>query len=230
MRFYSTIFLLLICFNQSFAQNINPTEVDSLYREDQFYAGVSYNVLINKPSDVSQNGFSLGFNLGFIRDVPINKARNKAFGIGIGYSTNSYNQDLLISKDSNGSFTYNKIEDNNSFTKNKFSTHLIELPIEYRWRTSTFTEYEFWRIYVGFKLSYMLAHSIKYNGELGKLRYTDNTDFNKFRYGLTLSTGYNTWNINVYYALNPIFSNNAQFEGSNIDMSVIKLGLIFYIL
>ncbi len=54
-------------------QDVEAEAADSLYKEDHFYAGVTYNVLVNKPSDVKQSGFSLGFHLGFIKDMPINK-------------------------------------------------------------------------------------------------------------------------------------------------------------
>ena len=69
---------------------------DSLYREDQIYIGVTYNALINLPTGVSQNSFSTGLNLGVIRDFPINKRRNVAIGLGLGYSVNLFNQNIKI--------------------------------------------------------------------------------------------------------------------------------------
>ncbi|TGV02371.1 porin family protein [Flavivirga rizhaonensis] len=226
--FISVFFLMHFVY--CFAQEINDKEVDSLYREDQFYAGVTYNLLGNMPKDVEQSGFSLGFHLGFIKDMPINKNRNVAIGVGLGYSSNSFNQNLLVDKDNMGKATYSVLKDNNTFIKNKFSNHLIELPIEFRWRTSTATEYDFWRIYTGFKLGYVFTHTTKYRGDLGRIRYTNIEDFNNFQYGLTLSAGYNTWNIFLYYALNPIFSSDANLDGNKIDMNTIKIGLMFYIL
>lgn len=47
-----------------------PFSIDSLYREDQFYAGFHFNLVTNRPSDISQESFSGGVNLGFIRDFP----------------------------------------------------------------------------------------------------------------------------------------------------------------
>ncbi|MDO5988289.1 porin family protein [Flavivirga amylovorans] len=228
-RLFFSIFFLL-SFVYCFTQEINDKEVDSLYKEDQFYAGVTYNLLGNMRTDVSQSGFSLGFHLGFIKDMPINKDRNVAIGIGLGYSANSFNHNILINRDNTGAITYSILRDGNTFIKNKFSSHLIELPIEFRWRTSTATEYNFWRIYTGFKLGYVFAHTTKYRGDLGRIRYTNIEDFNNFQYGLTLSAGYNTWNIFLYYALNPIFSNNANLDERKIDMNAIKIGLMFYIL
>jgi hypothetical protein len=38
--------------------------------------------------------------------------------------------------------------------KNKFT--VIRVPLEFRWRSSTFESYKFWRIYGGVKFSYLL--------------------------------------------------------------------------
>ncbi|WP_298550114.1 porin family protein [uncultured Algibacter sp.] len=228
-------FLFFILFSLSgilfgFAQETVVKDVDSLYKEDQFYAGVTYNLLVNKPKDVSQNGFSLGFHLGIIKDIPLNKKRNVAIGIGLGYSANSFIQNILINKNNVGDFEYTVLDDSNSFSKNKYSNHLLEVPIEFRWRTSTPTNYNFWRIYTGFKFGCVFSNTTQYQGDLGNLSYTDNKDFNKFQYGLTLSAGYNTWNIYMYYALNPVFSKDTQLNGGNLEINEVKVGLMFYIL
>lgn len=214
-----------------FSQEITSKVVDSLYKEDQFYIGTTYNVLENRPSGLKQNSFSLGFHLGYIKDMPVNKRRNKSIGIGLGYSTNSYIQNMLIQQDNSGNFSYSIIDEEAvSFTKNKFSEHILELPIEFRWRTSTATDYKFWRIYTGIKFGYVFSNRSKFEGSLGELKYSNIDDFNEFQYGLTLSVGYNTWNIFVYYGLNPIFSDTAQLNGENLDLNALKIGLMFYIL
>lgn len=227
---FIVIFLFLSHSYLSFSQDEEKTAVDNHYKEDQFYLGVTYNLLSQRSEDLKQSGFSTGFHAGFIKDMPINKARNKAIGLGIGLSANTYNQNLLIQKDDLGATNYSVITDSDTFSKNKFSTHFIEVPLEYRWRTSTATSYEFWRIYTGFKLSYMFAHNTKYKGDLGSFKYTDVSDLNTLQYGLTLSAGYNTWNLHLYYALNTIFSKDAKLDGATMDMHAIKVGLMFYIL
>lgn len=229
MKYFFINFFLLISTFKCISQQQNIKEVDSLYKEDQFYAGVTYNLLGNKPKDISQNGFSFGFHIGLIKDIPINKRRNIALGIGLGYSTNSFNQNLLIEKE-NEIITYSALENPDTFTKNKFLNHVIELPFEFRWRTSTPSEYNFWRIYTGFKIGYVIAHNAKYNGDLGNLNSNDIEDYNKFQYGCTISLGYNTWNLYLYYGLNTMFSNKAVLNSESIDINVIKLGLMFYVL
>ena len=204
--------------------------VDNIYREDQFYVSVTYNLLGNKPSGVSQNGFSSGFHLGFIRDMPLNKNRNIALGLGLGLSTNSFNQTLLISE-SNGVYDYTVLGEV-SFSKNKFTTYLVEFPIEFRWRTSTAREFDFWRIYSGIKLGYVLYDSSKFRGSPNDISLTNIGDINKFQVGLTLSAGYSNVNFHFYYAINNIFDSNANLNGSgeNVAINAIKIGLIFYIL
>lgn len=230
MRCFFFILCYLSAFPLCMAQEETDKVVDSLYREDQFYLGMTYNLLEKKPVGVTQSAFSFGLHLGFIRDMPINKKRNKAFGIGLGYSTNGYNHNILMAKEDNGKVSYSLLEDSNSYSKNKFNTHVVEVPIQYRWRTSTPSDYGFWRIYVGFKVGYVVSHIYKYKGELGDIKHYDNDDFNDFQYGLTLSAGYSTWNFHVYYDLNSILSGNAKLDNNPIDMNAIKLGLMFYIL
>ncbi|MFD2542591.1 porin family protein [Lacinutrix gracilariae] len=228
------LLLLMLLFTVGYAfsqeeENLT-TAVDSLYKEDQFYIGATYNLLVNRPSGVSQSGFSSGFHLGFIKDMPINTRRNVAIGLGLGLSTNSFNQNLLIDKDSNDNYTYTVLDDSEtSYSKNKFTTYMVEMPLEFRWRTSTAAEYKFWRIYTGLKLGYIIANSSKFNGDT-TIKNTNISDFNKLQYGFTLSAGYNTWNLHFYYALNTIFNKDAQMDGASLDLHALKLGLMLYIL
>ncbi|WP_248724291.1 porin family protein [Seonamhaeicola sp. ML3] len=209
--------------------NTNVKALDSLYKEDQFYLGVTYNLFGEKPTEVSQSGFSLGFQLGFIKDMPINKGRNLALALGLGYSTNSFNQNILIDRVSTGTLSFSVL-DANSFSKNKFSSHYAEVPFEFRWRTSTAADYNFWRIYAGMKLGYLIANTAKYQGVLGNRKLSDLEDFNKFQYGLTLSAGYATWNLYFYYGLSPIFTEDATLNNESLDIRTLKIGLIFYFL
>ena len=75
MNFRLTI-LILFVFGALSAQDSLKVEIDDKYREDQFYASITYNLFSNQPEDISQNEFSTGFHFGFIRDMPFNKKRN----------------------------------------------------------------------------------------------------------------------------------------------------------
>ncbi|HUH29389.1 porin family protein [Gelidibacter sp.] len=212
-------------------QPIDTTFVDYKYKEDQFYFSITYDLLGKKPSEIKQSGFSSGIHLGVIKDMPINERRNKAFGIGLGFSVNSYNQNMLISQHEDGTYTYQIINENEiTIKRNKFTTYLVEMPLQYRWRTSTPKEYKFWRVHTGVKLGYVLYNSSKFIGSIDDVKLNNIDDINKLQYGLTLSAGYSTWNFHVYYGLNSIFKDSAQLDGKSIDMNSIKIGLMFYVL
>lgn len=198
------------------------------YREDQFYVGISYNLLLDLPEQVSQKNLSYGLQGGFIRDFPLNPEGTLAIGAGLGYAVNSYYSNLrAIEVD--GGFQYVYL-DEDDYRRNKLETHLVELPLEFRWRNSTPDTYKFWRIYGGVKLGYVF-------GSRSKLVTTDfkdsfyNTDSQNFRYGLMLNVGYNTFNIHFYYGLNPLFEDGVSGpDGQALDFYPLHLGLIFYIL
>lgn len=213
----------------SFPQaQVGKTVIDSLYREDQFYIGVNYNFLFSKPSGVTQRNLSYGLQLGIIRDIPLNRNRNVGLGIGLGYSWDTYYTNLLASKADQG-ITYS-ILDGRSFKRNKMGNHLVQLPIEFRWRTSTPADHKFWRIYTGINIGYVFANSSKFVSDSEKVRFT-NDDIRNFQYGLSFNFGYGTWNLHLYYALNPLLNNGVVTdEGEYIKMKPLQLGLVFYIL
>ncbi|GLB50969.1 hypothetical protein NBRC110019_00080 [Neptunitalea chrysea] len=204
--------------------------VDDTYYEDQFYAGMVYNVLYNGPENLSQNNFSNGFLVGFIKDMPINKQRNKAIGLGVGYNNMSFYFNMRAAK-SNGIITYDYIDSNTSYKRSKIETHAIEIPLEYRWRTSTATSTKFWRVYTGVRVSYAFSRISKYISETEKDVF-ENTDIKPLQCSGYISIGYNTWNLYGSFAFTKLFEDGAKIEstGEPLDMSYLSAGLMFYIL
>lgn len=208
---------------------VDTAGLDPNYLEDQFYVGLTYNFVLNKPEGVSQRSLSYGLMGGFIKDIPLNPRRNVAIGIGLGYAVNSYYTNLRASEAETG-YSYSILESNSSFKRNKLETHLIEMPIEFRWRNSTAATYKFWRIYTGLKLGYVVGSRSKFVTENFKDSFY-NTDSRNFRYGLMLNFGYHTFNIHAYYALNHLFEDGTLTQdGQNIEFTPLRIGLIFYIL
>jgi len=227
MRLSLLLMFFLNCLSTVKAQVNQTIEQDSLYREDQFYVSITYNALIDLPNNVSQNSFSTGVHLGVIRDFPLNKRRNIALALGLGYSFNSFNQNIRIS--GRNPYNYSILESSN-YSKNNFAQHFIEVPFQFRWRTSNAESYKFWRVYTGLKLGYLIASKSIFNDSSGSDNQKNLTDLNKLQYGLTMSIGYNTWNGYIYYGLNPVFNDVSTVDLQSIDMRVLKVGLIFYLL
>ncbi|OYQ31956.1 hypothetical protein CHU92_15035 [Flavobacterium cyanobacteriorum] len=206
------------------------TPADTLYREDQMYASIAYNLLQGKPRDFSQNSFSSSFTIGFLRDMPINKARTYAVAAGLGYAYNNIKYNLKISGADGGGYGYEVIPEN-LFSRNKLVLHYAELPVELRWRDSNPLSHQFWRVYLGFKVSFLLADNAEFESGEETIKIKGNNDLNRFMYGAYIAAGWNTWNLYAYYGLNPIFKSSATLPGGeSIDLYSVNFGLMFYIL
>jgi hypothetical protein len=226
----------------SFAQIIEPVKQDTVsiekdsvapladpyYREDQFYATINYNLIQGKPDGYSQYSFSTGLAVGFLRDMPINKRRNHSIALGFGYSYNNIKHNLAVIQD--GVKNVYTVVPEGTFDRNKLVLHYLEVPLELRWRTSDSISHQFWRVYAGFKLSYLINDKAQYDPEVGPgYKVKNDANLNQVQYGAYLSAGWNTWNFYAYYGFTPLYD-TAYIGNERLKLRAIRLGLIFYIL
>ena len=219
----------ILLFSVSYSQDtIQKKVIDSLYREDQIYVGLTYNILDNRPTDLKQNFFSPGINFGFLRDFPINKKRTVAIAPGIGFSYLGYNQNLVIQEIA-GEIDYSVVS-STTFDRNNLSFYAIDFPIEFRWRNSTPDNLKFLRIYSGFKYSYIFYDTaiLRMSGDVTKV--SNNPDVITSQMGVYLSVGYHSVNFYAYYGLTNLFRSNAAINGTPLELTTINVGFQFYIL
>ena len=119
--------------------------------------------------------------------------------------------------------------DSANLNSNIFTTHNLEFPLEFRWRTSNALKYDFWRIYTGVKFLYNFSNTFRFEENGTHFSYKNISAYNNFQYGITFSVGYDVINLHVFYNLTPIFK-NATINTESVDTSILKFGLIFYIL
>ncbi len=223
--------------NSQFKEALAPKKkIDTIgdvkYREDQFYLGITYNLLSSVPSAVNIRGLSGGIHFGFLRDMPINKRRNIAIAIGAGLSFDAYGNTLFIGERQQEETIFTILTNEEyDFNFNRFSTAVIEAPIEFRWRNSTPTKYGFWRVYAGFRIGYAYWYQASLKQENNEVSQTDIPEFNQTRLAATLSFGYNKVNFFAYYSINPFFDGAKTTNTmESVEFKTIKLGIIFYIL
>tara|TARA_B100000989_G_scaffold291985_1_gene267235 strand:+ start:1619 stop:2305 length:687 start_codon:yes stop_codon:yes gene_type:complete len=217
-KFFFLLFINQLSFTQS-------DESKKVYREDQFYFGSSYFIQTQPLDEFKQNGFSGNFQLGFIRDFPLNDNSTKAIGVGFGYERNFFTSNIQpVESDSN--IDYRIVISRFLESKNKISFSSFVLPLEYRWRRSSIDEYKFWRIYSGFKLkkNFPLYSNPSYGSEI-----TIN-DIEDWTTSIYINAGYNTWNISLEYDINPLLKNKKTTNGEDLNISFFRLGLVFYLL
>ncbi|MFT4673636.1 MAG: hypothetical protein ACI9R6_000527 [Saprospiraceae bacterium] len=228
-------YFIIICFlsvGAMFAQEeIASDSLDSKYREDQFYIGMTYNVLMDTPETVQSRGLTGSVHFGYLRDMPINMRRNVAVAIGVGASFDEYGTTLFIGENEAEQTIFTSLDASDvAYESNRFSTASIEVPIEFRWRSSRAETYKFWRVYGGLRFGYAYWYKASFKQDNNNIVQANIPEFNKMRIGATLSFGYNTINFYGYYGINPFFENAITSNGTSIGMSTLKLGLLFFIL
>ena len=230
LKLYSYLFLFLSLY--SFSQKeIDFNTLDENYREDQFYLGATLNFLTQTPSSFSQNGLSGGFHFGFIRDVPFNAQRNLAFGFGLGYSLNRYNTNLFVGREQSGNHVMLALDQLDvDVDKNYFVTHVLEVPLQFRWRTSTSDYQKFYRIYAGLNLGYTFNFYSYYRDELQSFSTSNPSFLNRFRTGAHLALGHGFINFYIQYYFDSLLTGEVQNSQEQVNLEVLKFGLIFYIL
>ena len=194
---------------------------DLAYREDQIYAAIGYPLLLNAPDGITQNKLSHTFSLGYIRDMPINDNRKIAIGLGLGINYNVLFTNLQFNNDK----TTNVVSRN---IINQWNSTELEIPLEFRWRNSTRTNYQFWRVYAGLVGNYAL--SAKQYTNSGSLKSSVPLTTQNFRLAFRLNVGNNTWNLTYSYPIDSLFDFGKSTEDKTLnEIKIAKLGLIFYI-
>ncbi len=230
-NFWLILFLPIMVFSQEeVIDSTNESYADLKYREDQFYFGITYNLIPNSPPGMSSRGLSGGLQIGFLRDMPINERRNIAVAVGLGLTYDQFGQNLFIGEDTEGNTIFNVLDSDVDYTQNRFGMAMVEIPLEFRWRTSTPTEYRFWRIYAGARIGYAYWHKATFKQPGNNVNQTKISEFDPVRVSATLSFGYNTFNFFAAYSLSPFFKDAYTIEGDRIDLRSLKVGLMFYIL
>jgi hypothetical protein len=202
--------------------NAQTDSLSTKFREDQFFISFALQLQLENISGFKQNGFSNNFQIGFVRDIPLNTRGTFALGLGLGYEYNKLISNLSLETEENNTFFI--LRDNQ---KNIQTFSSLVFPLSFRFRTATPVRIHFWRVYGGLK--YKLNFRSKFNPFYGSSFQNDYIRENNT--AAFLSMGYNTWNLLLEYDLNSIFKSKSQLSsGTYPKLQTLKLGLIFFIL
>lgn len=202
---------------------VTAQEFASKFREDQVYFGVAYPYFSNPPETLIQNKLSYAFSLGFIRDMPINKKRTWAVGLGIGGNVTKWftNTQFFVSRNNISTKTIT-----DDYRQNFITMQSLEFPFEVRWRNATTTKHAFWRIHTGVSLNIPLRTKTLFTPSNG----TETSNFlstnGTFLRG-NLHFGFNTWNISIAHDIEPWVVSDSPNGKFNVKST--KVGLIFYL-
>ncbi len=208
----------------------SQSERDSLlmhrrYYEDQIYLGVTYDFFVNRPEQYQRTGLPVGFHMGFMKDIPLDKKGQIAFAIGGGYVMNTYKHNISFP-----GFTMEDLTGING--SNSLKTHAAELQISIRLRNSSPLIKPFWRIYAGVRVDYIAYARNTRRREGEPKSFQDVTPYiDQIQYGPQISFGYGKLNLYATYSLKPLLlGNTPQNNQKNpVDMKEIIIGLRFFI-
>ena len=210
--------LITIClFNILYSQEDSSLN----YKDDQSYLNFNFDFQLKSIEGYQQNGFSRSFNLGILKDISFNEKGNKGIAFGLGYGYTRLVNNLDIGED------VNFYVDSNSALRNRLSYHSIHFPIELRLRTSTLESFAFWRVYLGYRLNYNFL--TKYKPFFGR-KSTLKNYVSDFSHCLSLSLGFNTWNIRFETGLSPLIKIFSTSNNLNNYFYISSVGLVFYLL
>ncbi len=211
---------LLITF--SLFNILNGQENKNLnYKEDQIYFNFNFDFQLKSIENYQQNGFSRSFNIGLLKDISLNEKGNKALAFGLGYGFSRLVSNLDVGEN------LNFIIQSDSALRNRLSYHSIQFPVELRLRTSTLESFAFWRVYLGYRLNYNF--SAKYKPFFGRETELKN-QVSEFSHSLSLSLGFDTWNIRFETGLSPVIKISSNSNNINNNFYVSSIGLVFYLL
>ena len=104
----------------------------------------------------------------------------------------------------------------------------VEIPFEFRWRSSAPSNYQFWRVYGGLVGYYNLF--AKQRTRKALIDSITSLSVQKFRLALRLNIGNNTWNLTYTHPIDSFFDyNKSSHNKSFSQLKTAKLGLVFYI-
>jgi hypothetical protein len=161
--------------------------------------------------------------------MPINKRRNLSLGLGLGFNLNTFGQTLQIRREA-GDDRFEPIDPDVNYDSNRFTTNLIEVPFEFRWRSSDIDKLSFWRIYLGVNFGYVLTSKSVFKSPDESYSFRSIDAINDFRTSAKLTFGYGAVNFFADFSLIPVFEGQVSSTGEEVSIRPIKVGLVFFFL
>ncbi|MCB0507767.1 MAG: porin family protein [Chitinophagales bacterium] len=176
---------------------------------------------VTVPDDFKLQAFNRGINVYFMYDFLLGKkntGKDRHFSIapGLGVSSeNYYFKSYGMSWHRDTVTRFYALGDSVSSKKSKLNMTYIDIPIEFRYRSTPNKKTGMsWKVALGFKLGFLVGSKWKYKGEDPYAKDGESITFkdikvanmSKFRYGPTIRGGYGPVSLFCYYSIGSAFS------------------------
>lgn len=193
---------------------------------DRMILEVNHTGWLGLPNGIQQSHAKcIGVNFTVMFDKPIGKSPfSVGYGIGI-FSHNFHsNADFIYHRDSLNNTLRTSLEPiNRPFSLNRYAQKIIEIPLEFRYRTKTDRQF---KIHLGGKIGYVVNDFRSMRDNDGKVRIYDIKNINPLRYGINLRIGFEQVAICASYYFSEIFKKDKG--PGNIYPYAIGIAIIPY--
>ncbi len=225
-RFFLPVFICAIA-TQLAAQGVDADNRPDMDR-DRIVFNLHWDGWLNTPDSIKVNAFSRGVGFHFFYDIPLDKKNQFSFAPGIGYSCSNYYSNALFVEDSTDKVIVDIIEDGVQVNKNKIALGLLEVPVEFRFRSMPDGKGNSFKLAIGFKGGWQFTNKTKYAGDDiifntpsdVKVKIFRYEALNMFRYGPTVRIGYGAINLQAFYGLSELFNEGEGPTGFPLEIGV----------
>lgn len=244
-RIFLVLFVVFLPLTAVMAQNKDESTTDEKKKlpkpkkQDVIIFNFNWMTMLNSDDSVSISPFSRGFDVALMWDIPLGRSPI-SFAAGINFSFENYFTNAFLQDSANGENVYFQsikpiINSDNPTTardwrKNKYSTAIIELPIEFRFRLKPHKRNTF-KFALGFKIGYVIDSWHKYEGP--DYRLGENLDnsirqvtygvqqISRFRYGAYARIGYSRYHLYAHYGIGSFFLDGKGVQpGNNLTIGL----------
>lgn len=224
--------LLMPAFALVLAAQVTAQEIDANNRpemdRDRLVFNLHWDGWLGSDDSIDINAFSRGVGFHFFYDIPLDKKEQFSFAPGIGYSCSNYYINTLLVEDSLDNVSAVVIADDVNVKKNKLALGLVEVPVEFRFRTLPDSKGNSFKVAVGFKGGWQFTNKTKYVGDdiffngpsEVKIKLFRYDALNQFRYGPTFRLGYGAVNLQAFYGLSDLFEKDRGPVGFPMEIGI----------
>lgn len=183
-----------------------PAKTGKPRKYDRFMVDLTYNDWVNDSALFLVKPSSIGFNIHFMWDIPLNEGNGVALGIGLSYRHQHfrYNGDLLRDTANQATKWILYANGQNPHDKAIFGTRAFAVPVELRFRLKKWRHV---KLHLGGYIGYRTRSYTKVWQDSGK-RPEKNTHFfdaEPLFYGVHARVGIRNWAFFADYSLTPQF-------------------------
>ncbi len=199
-----------------------PAKAEKGFKYDRLLFDITYNDWVGDRGPFKLKGPSMGMNVSFMFDFPLDKNGTVSFAVGPQYGFYNTRHDLAYQFNFEEDYTTFDIQQNaGDMGMIKAVGNYLQVPIEFRFRTKGWQHFKF---HIGGRIGYLFAFNEKSKWQENDVSYVrkdySTPDISRLLYSAHIRFGIRNWAIYASYNFNPMFKNEQSTK-----LNQFQLGL-----